>query len=138
MVKTVSSNLDLVSVPFPIFRCSSPPSDTEFEEEHEKEPSSSLLELQTPEKVDTTGSCIRAVQVVKTLPDSKRTVAPLPGKRSRQLFLDLGQADFTHTTCRTCGLVYARGLESDEKLHKSFHRSQQKGIHYKVNNLLAS
>ncbi|KAG0584690.1 hypothetical protein KC19_3G228300 [Ceratodon purpureus] len=112
-------------------RSSSPPVDTELEEDHEDWPSSSPLQLHTPEKVDTTGSCERLVQVLKTTPDSKRTVAPLPAKRSRQLFLDLGQADFTHTTCRICGLVYARGLEIDEKLHKSFHRSQLKGIHYK-------
>ena len=116
----------------PVRRSSSPPVDTELEEDHEDWPSSSPLQLHTPEKVDTTGSCERLVQVLKTTPDSKRTVAPLPAKRSRQLFLDLGQADFTHTTCRICGLVYARGLEIDEKLHKSFHRSQLKGIHYKV------
>lgn len=117
---------------------SSPYSDTLIEEECEESPSESEwplfahLRLGTPEKVDTAGIRDGAVQVVRTIPEPKRTVARLSKKRSRQYFLDLGQADFTHTTCRTCGLVYARGLESDEKIHNSFHRSQLKGISFKV------
>jgi N-acetyltransferase len=104
-------------------------SDISIEEEYEDSPSEwpslAHLRLETPEKEDTDG-------VVRTIPEPKRTVAPPSAKRSRQYFLDLGQADFTHTTCRTCGLVYARGLEGDEKIHNSFHRSQLKGISFKV------
>lgn len=118
-------------------RSSSPISDKTTEVEYDESPSesegraSSQLKLQSLEEVGPTGCSQRALQVVKTIADSKRTFAPPPAKRCRQYFLDLGQADFTHTTCRVCGLVYARGLESDEKLHSSFHRSQLKGIHYK-------
>lgn len=122
-----------------MYRSSSPISDKTTEVEYDESPSesegraSSQLKLQSLEEVGPTGCSQRALQVVKTIADSKRTFAPPPAKRCRQYFLDLGQADFTHTTCRVCGLVYARGLESDEKLHSSFHRSQLKGIHYKVN-----
>lgn len=98
-------------------------------------PSISSLELLTPEKLDRIAPFFKSSssQVVRKVPFPKRTVAPGPTKRVRgQYFLDLGQADFSHTTCSSCGLVYARGLESDEKLHTSFHRSQLKGIHFKV------
>lgn len=98
-------------------------------------PSISSLELLTPEKLDRIAPFFKSAssQVVTKVPFLKRTVAPGPTKRVRgQYFLDLGQADFSHTTCSSCGLVYARGLESDEKLHTSFHRSQLKGIHFKV------
>jgi hypothetical protein len=60
----------------------------------------------------------------------KRTMAP---KRAiKQYFLDLGQADFSHTTCPSCGLVYARGEYTDEKLHTSFHKNQVQGIQFRV------
>ncbi|CAM6078733.1 unnamed protein product [Sphagnum tenellum] len=59
----------------------------------------------------------------------KRTMAP---KRAiGQYFLDLGQADFSHTTCPSCGLVYARGEYTDEKLHTSFHKNQVQGIQFR-------
>lgn len=103
-------------------------------------PSISSLELLTPEKLDRIAPFFKSSssQVVTKVPFPRRTVAPGPTKRVRgQYFLDLGQADFSHTTCSSCGLVYARGLESDEKLHTSFHRSQLKGIHFKVHNSTA-
>jgi hypothetical protein len=49
-----------------------------------------------------------------------------------QYFLDLGQSDFSHSTCPTCGLFYARGHESDEKIHKAFHKNCTQGIMFKV------
>jgi len=60
---------------------------------------------------------------------SKRTVAP--NRPLGQYFLDLGQRDFSCSTCPSCGLVYARGEETDEKLHASFHRSQLQGIQFR-------
>uniref|UniRef100_A0A061RLN9 N-acetyltransferase n=1 Tax=Tetraselmis sp. GSL018 TaxID=582737 RepID=A0A061RLN9_9CHLO len=51
--------------------------------------------------------------------------------RKAQTHLDLGQADFFHRSCSVCGLVYAVGLESDEKLHAGFHRRHLKGIRLK-------
>jgi hypothetical protein len=61
---------------------------------------------------------------------SKRTVAP--NRPLGQYFLDLGQRDFSCSTCPSCGLVYARGEETDEKLHASFHKSQLQGIQFRV------
>eukprot|EP00897_Mesotaenium_endlicherianum_P007966 jgi/Mesen1/7198/ME000371S06284 len=46
----------------------------------------------------------------------------------RQYFLDFGQQDFSYTTCRICKLMYASGLEEDERVHTSFHQSHVKGI----------
>lgn len=112
--------------------------DTPVGERDEKEdvqieasPSTSEPVLATPEKLDTvTAAFKRAPLLIKRKPDRKRTIAP---KRvCGQYFLDLGQADFTHTTCPSCGLVYARGQESDEKLHTAFHKSQLQGIRFKV------
>ena len=39
----------------------------------------------------------------------------------KQLFLDLGQKNFGHVTCPTCGLLYARGEPSDERAHDAYH-----------------
>ncbi len=59
-----------------------------------------------------------------------RTMAPK--QAIGQYFLDLGQADFSHTTCPSCGLVYACGEYTDEKLHTSFHKNQVQGIQFRV------
>lgn len=64
------------------------------------------------------------------LPELGRT---LNKKRSYvQLYLELGQSDFLLHTCSTCGFKYARGDESDEKVHKSFHKNYTHGIQFKV------
>ncbi|KAK9809903.1 hypothetical protein WJX72_001367 [[Myrmecia] bisecta] len=47
-----------------------------------------------------------------------------------QLHLDAGQANFAHTTCKVCGLVYAQGEERDEKVHAAFHSSVLQGIRF--------
>lgn len=63
------------------------------------------------------------------LPEFGRT---LNKKRSYvQLYLELGQSDFLLHTCSTCGFKYARGDESDEKVHKSFHKNYTHGIQFK-------
>ncbi|GAY32935.1 protein CHROMOSOME TRANSMISSION FIDELITY 7 [Citrus sinensis] len=63
------------------------------------------------------------------LPELGRT---LNKKRSYvQLYLELGQSDFLLHTCSTCGFKYARGDESDEKVHKSFHKNYTHGIQFK-------
>lgn len=49
-----------------------------------------------------------------------------------QYFLDLGQKNFSRIQCSVCGLMYARGQENDEMLHKAFHRRQTQGIQFKV------
>ncbi|XP_077547132.1 establishment of cohesion [Haemaphysalis longicornis] len=40
-----------------------------------------------------------------------------------QLIIDAGQKKFGHTTCSTCGMVYAVGDVDDEKLHMKHHQS---------------
>ncbi|GBG90723.1 hypothetical protein CBR_g51231 [Chara braunii] len=47
-----------------------------------------------------------------------------------QYFIDAGQSDFTCTTCDVCGLVYARGVEKDEKVHARVHRRHLEGIRF--------
>lgn len=59
-------------------------------------------------------------------PDAKRarlvagSGAPTSGVM-KQLFLDLGQKNFGHVACATCGLLYARGEPSDERAHAAYH-----------------
>eukprot|EP00249_Psilotum_nudum_P018619 c26889_g1_i2 orf=877-2010(+) len=55
-----------------------------------------------------------------------------PKRGLRQYFLDLGQSDFSYTTCQICGLLYACGQEDDEKLHATFHKNCLVGIRFKV------
>eukprot|EP00850_Spirogloea_muscicola_P009821 SM000056S17939 [mRNA] locus=s56:196309:198415:+ [translate_table: standard] len=57
-----------------------------------------------------------------------RGAASASAAQGGQLFLDLGQADFSSTTCRACGLLYAPGLLQDEALHASFHRRATGGV----------
>ncbi|PKA46329.1 N-acetyltransferase [Apostasia shenzhenica] len=53
-------------------------------------------------------------------------------KRSyEQYYLDLGQSDFVLHTCSVCGLMYARGVEEDEQVHRKFHQEFNKGIQIK-------
>ncbi|KAL3700580.1 hypothetical protein R1sor_018602 [Riccia sorocarpa] len=59
---------------------------------------------------------------------TKKAVAPKVKRAAGQYFLDLGQKDFSYSTCPVCGLFYARGLEDDEAVHKVFHRNRTKGI----------
>ena len=49
------------------------------------------------------------------------TSNPANGSNMKQLFLDLGQKNFGHVTCATCGLLYARGEAADERTHAAFH-----------------
>ncbi|KAF6258409.1 ESCO1/2 acetyl-transferase-domain-containing protein [Scenedesmus sp. NREL 46B-D3] len=64
----------------------------------------------------------------------KAAVGPKPakalGRSSKQLFLDLGQRDFSASKCEICGMVYAKGHEEDEKLHKTFHSSAVQGLKF--------
>nr|CAB3487529.1 unnamed protein product [Digitaria exilis] len=53
-------------------------------------------------------------------------------KRSyAQFHLELGQPDFVLHTCSVCGMMYARGNEDDEKVHKSYHKNYFEGIPFK-------
>ncbi|KAH9315261.1 hypothetical protein KI387_023888, partial [Taxus chinensis] len=48
-----------------------------------------------------------------------------------QYFLELGQIDFFLSKCTVCGLMYSRGDDEDEKVHKSFHRRHLQGVQFK-------
>ncbi|KAM0940420.1 putative transcription regulator GNAT family [Dioscorea sansibarensis] len=53
-------------------------------------------------------------------------------KRSyAQYHLELGQSDFLLHTCNVCGLMYAKGEEDDEKVHKEFHKEYYEGVRFK-------
>ena len=64
------------------------------------------------------------------LPEFGRT--PSKKRSYVQLYLEFGQSDFLLHTCSTCGFKYARGDESDEKIHKSFHKNYTQGVQFKV------
>ncbi|CAM6126574.1 unnamed protein product [Calypogeia fissa] len=75
------------------------------------------------------GDTLATIKTWKRVIGIQKTLAP---KRViGQYFLDLGQSDFSYTTCRTCGLFYARGHENDEKVHKTFHKNRTQGITFK-------
>jgi N-acetyltransferase len=60
-------------------------------------------------------------------------------KRSyAQFHLELGQPDFLLHTCSVCGMMYARGNDDDEKVHKAYHKNYFDGVPFKVWLLSAS
>ncbi|KAL3140107.1 hypothetical protein ABBQ38_004385 [Trebouxia sp. C0009 RCD-2024] len=48
------------------------------------------------------------------------------------------RANFACTTCSICGLVYAKGEASDEKVHASFHTKFTVGIKFQASILAKS
>ena len=52
------------------------------------------------------------------------------GRALTQMHLDAGQRDFHLSRCAVCGLVYAPGEPSDERLHAAHHASATKGLRY--------
>ncbi|XP_020588754.1 protein CHROMOSOME TRANSMISSION FIDELITY 7-like isoform X2 [Phalaenopsis equestris] len=52
-------------------------------------------------------------------------------RRCEQYHLDLGQSDFMLCACSLCGLMYARGVEEDEQVHRKFHQDYERGIRFK-------
>ncbi|CAL5068691.1 unnamed protein product [Urochloa decumbens] len=53
-------------------------------------------------------------------------------KRSyAQFHLELGQPDFVLHTCSVCGMMYARGNDDDEKVHKAYHKTYFEGVPFK-------
>lgn len=51
-------------------------------------------------------------------------------KPKKQLYLDLGQVDFSYTTCKVCGIMYAKGEEQDEHTHDLYHKQFLQGIRF--------
>jgi len=52
------------------------------------------------------------------------------GKKQEQMYLDLGQKDFGHVTCPTCGMVYTRAQPDDEAAHIRHHKSFVSGLRF--------
>ncbi|CAD6260390.1 unnamed protein product [Miscanthus lutarioriparius] len=48
-----------------------------------------------------------------------------------QFHLELGQPDFLLHTCSVCGMMYARGNDEDEKVHRAYHKSYSGGVPFK-------
>ncbi|KXZ53366.1 hypothetical protein GPECTOR_7g1262 [Gonium pectorale] len=60
----------------------------------------------------------------KPRPAAARTPAPPGGStHGTQLHLDLGQRDFSFASCPGCGMLYGKGLPSEERLHEQFHNA---------------
>uniref|UniRef100_A0A453CBP6 N-acetyltransferase ESCO zinc-finger domain-containing protein n=1 Tax=Aegilops tauschii subsp. strangulata TaxID=200361 RepID=A0A453CBP6_AEGTS len=48
-----------------------------------------------------------------------------------QFHLELGQPDFLLHMCAACGMMYARGNDEDEKVHRAYHKSYLEGVPFK-------
>lgn len=48
-----------------------------------------------------------------------------------QFHLELGQSNFLLHMCSVCGMMYARGNDDDEKVHKAYHKSYFEGVPFK-------
>jgi len=57
-------------------------------------------------------------------------VKPVNSRPKKQLYLDLGQVDFSCTTCKVCGIMYAKGEEQDEHTHDLYHKQFLQGIRF--------
>jgi hypothetical protein len=42
------------------------------------------------------------------------------------------QRDFGGSRCSVCGMLYTKGLEEDEKLHKAYHQGAVQGLKFQV------
>lgn len=47
-------------------------------------------------------------------------------------FQDLGQKNFGHTTCPTCGMVYTSTQPEDETYHVKFHQKVMLALRFNV------
>ncbi|KAK1684028.1 hypothetical protein QYE76_044876 [Lolium multiflorum] len=65
-------------------------------------------------------------------PGSAADAKVLNKKRSYgQFHLELGQPDFLLHACAVCGMMYARGNDEDEKVHRAYHRTYFQGVPFK-------
>ncbi|EEH52266.1 uncharacterized protein MICPUCDRAFT_49025 [Micromonas pusilla CCMP1545] len=65
----------------------------------------------------TTTTTTTTTTTSSTIASTSAASAPM----MKQLFLDLGQKNFGHVTCATCGLLYAKGEPADERTHDAYH-----------------
>eukprot|EP00794_Sanderia_malayensis_P004547 gene4547-5145_t len=52
-------------------------------------------------------------------------------KKLEQLYIDVGQRDFGHTACETCGMVYTKTLEEDSLQHAKYHQKMMQRLKFK-------
>ncbi|XP_006652477.1 protein CHROMOSOME TRANSMISSION FIDELITY 7 [Oryza brachyantha] len=70
-------------------------------------------------------------------PEAKRPKSCADGKvlnkkrNYAQFHLELGQPDFLLHMCSVCGMMYARGNDDDEKVHRAYHKSYFEGVPFK-------
>lgn len=57
---------------------------------------------------------------------------PFLMKSNEQYCLDFGQKNIDPIRCKTCGMLYVVGEESDEKQHAKFHRQFDDGVRWVV------
>ncbi|CAM0145828.1 unnamed protein product [Urochloa decumbens] len=78
---------------------------------------------------------IRTVAAAKGTAEAKRKSSGgelVSKKRSyAQFHLELGQPDFVLHTCSVCSMMYARGNDNDEKVHKAYHKNYFEGVPFK-------
>jgi len=70
---------------------------------------------------DDANDCERLRTTITTITNKREEGPVKKKKKTRQLYLDLGQKSFRHTTCAECGLVYVIGEPSDEEVHRRHH-----------------
>lgn len=52
----------------------------------------------------------------------KKTMKNKVGTPKEQMYIDVGQKDFGHVKCDTCGMVYTKSQEEDEEHHAKYHQ----------------
>lgn len=56
--------------------------------------------------------------------DDRTQTSRVESRPRSQLYLDAGQCGFSRSVCHTCGMVYSKGVASDERSHRSFCRKE--------------
>ncbi|CAH1763117.1 15877_t:CDS:2 [Entrophospora sp. SA101] len=65
-----------------------------------------------------------------TTTDKSMTSIKQKKHSGEQLFLELGQKNFSFYTCPECKMCYSRGISEDDALHSKYHRAVIGGIIY--------
>lgn len=53
-------------------------------------------------------------------------------------FQDIGQKDFGHVKCDTCGMVYTKNQEEDEEQHAKYHQRIVRKLRFNVRFFIAT
>ncbi|XP_065061833.1 uncharacterized protein LOC135688768 isoform X2 [Rhopilema esculentum] len=64
--------------------------------------------------------------------EKRQTLSPRMGpKKMEQLYIDVGQKNFGHTTCEACGMVYTKTLPEDALEHSKYHQKLMQKLKFK-------